>query len=548
MSEYCALNPRQVFLRDATGLVRGLSGFDIFIASSSIIGLTSTVNTILAYLGLFPGADYSLVMIIGLIPAIATVTVYSIQSAAFPRSGGDYIWVSRIAGPRIAFMFSWMLQFSYAFWVVGICAWFAVWMSIPALLAGLGITMQSDTLIQMSYSLSGSPSLGFLLSAIMLTLAALVTMLGVRVYSKVMRALWVYMMVGTVAFVGLLLANLNTDFRTLFDSMSPALKGATYDGLITAARNANLLTPFSVTATLIGAIPVSFAFYAGFNYTTYMSGEVKNVKRSMPLGLLSAVIFNCAFIVGTWLLCAHVFGYDFLYAVGQLAAAGSPAYTFPFGPTIIFFVAMLTNNPLLLFIVVSAVIVNFFLILPPFFLAGSRILFAWSYDRIAPTRLASVNDRFHSPIIALIVCLVANIVWAGFTAFGGFYASFMNLSLMQGVGWAIPSFVAALFPYMKKELYERTVGALPKMFSRKVAGVPILTIFGIIEGLSMLFYGYSLLVPTLTFTQMTSSVTYAIAWLVFGVVSGLLYVPIVFAYRKRQGLDLHLVYAQIPPE
>jgi amino acid transporter len=39
------------------------------------------------------------VFALGSIPAFAMAAVYSIMSGAIPRSGGDYVWSTRILGP-----------------------------------------------------------------------------------------------------------------------------------------------------------------------------------------------------------------------------------------------------------------------------------------------------------------------------------------------------------------------------------------------------------------------------------------------------------------
>ena len=33
---------------------------------------------------------------------------------------------------------------------------------------------------------------------------------------------------------------------------------------------------------------------------------------------------------------------------------------------------------------------------------GTRNMFAWSFDRLAPEKLTTVSDRFHTPVIATI--------------------------------------------------------------------------------------------------------------------------------------------------
>ncbi|MEM2985298.1 MAG: amino acid permease, partial [Candidatus Jordarchaeaceae archaeon] len=99
-----ASRPRRiVFTRDATGLVREVSIKDAFmIVFSLVIGggiLFLSVQALQP--GYFPGANLSISYLIGLIFVLPLYMVYAIFSRAMPRSGGDYIFVSRILGPGL---------------------------------------------------------------------------------------------------------------------------------------------------------------------------------------------------------------------------------------------------------------------------------------------------------------------------------------------------------------------------------------------------------------------------------------------------------------
>ena len=174
-----------VFLRDATGLVRALTAFDMFIASLSIVSLGGAAGATMVLLGLYPGADLVGVFTIGLIPTIAFVVVYSIMTAAFPRSGGEYIWVSRIAGPTLGFTYGWMMQFSFLFFILAGQAWFITWVGLPSTLSGLGLILKQNYLMQWSNTITSSASLSFFIAAVVLVLGGLFCVFGVGVYAKI---------------------------------------------------------------------------------------------------------------------------------------------------------------------------------------------------------------------------------------------------------------------------------------------------------------------------------------------------------------------------
>src|SRR5215469_8335879 len=93
-----------VFVRQATGLVRELSWFDTFILVFAILnvplGLTEVTNFAPF---VFPGANLWLAFVISAPFMLAIGMVYALFTAAMPRSGGDYVWTSRVLHPAIGF-------------------------------------------------------------------------------------------------------------------------------------------------------------------------------------------------------------------------------------------------------------------------------------------------------------------------------------------------------------------------------------------------------------------------------------------------------------
>lgn len=536
-----------VFVREATGLVRGLSTLDSLIISLAIVNLPGAVTVTVVLIGLYPGTDLFWAFTVGLIAPLGFVLTYSVMTAAFPRAGGDYVWMSRIAGPVVGFVTSWVYQFSYLLFTAGQAGFFFAWLALAPTLTSMGLVLKIPYLIELSKMISSSTELAFFVGLIIVAVGTMICLLGIRVYSRFMRVMWGYGLIGLIVWFALVLTSTNAGFISSFNSL---MSGTTsYEGIIKAATDEGLLKMGpSWTATLASAIPLSWTMYAGFNTQIFVAGETKNASRSIPLSLILGIFVSWAFIVGFFLLSLNVFGRDFLYALSSLSATGSASYTLPMGPSTSFLISVLTSNPLVVFIASSSLLVSWIIFPLPVLTAGSRVVFAWSFDRVIPSKLASVNDRFHSPVIALLLCGIVGAFWAYMNAYNGYLLALMGISLLQAVGWAVPGFIAALFPYVKKDLYERTVGRLPSVFSRKIVGVPIVTIGGLIQGVSMLLYGYSLLWPTLTFVAFSPAVASAIEGLIATVAAGLVYYLAARAYRKRQGLDLSVVFGEIPPE
>src|SRR5438128_6281785 len=128
------------FLRKATGLVREVSLIDALIMNT--LGMNVAVGAVFLFLQApanFPDGNMLVAVIIGtLLMAFTLLWVYSEFAAAMPRSGGDYVFVSRALNPFVG----WLLSFSQGAWLiffwVGFNAWFALVFAAPVALSTIG--------------------------------------------------------------------------------------------------------------------------------------------------------------------------------------------------------------------------------------------------------------------------------------------------------------------------------------------------------------------------------------------------------------------------
>jgi len=94
----------KVFARRASGLVRGLSMFDAFGVGLMNIGLSPSMFFMISVgLLIYPGGNLIIAAILGfLLGGISFPLVWGILGGSMPRSGGEYVYNSRILGPLIA--------------------------------------------------------------------------------------------------------------------------------------------------------------------------------------------------------------------------------------------------------------------------------------------------------------------------------------------------------------------------------------------------------------------------------------------------------------
>src|SRR5690349_20907396 len=73
----------------------------------------------------YPGTNPLVGILVGLVLAIPVASVYALFSVAPPRSGGDYVWVSRILNPGLGFV----VNFAVTSLTLSIAGSMAPWIS-----------------------------------------------------------------------------------------------------------------------------------------------------------------------------------------------------------------------------------------------------------------------------------------------------------------------------------------------------------------------------------------------------------------------------------
>ncbi len=183
-----------------------------------------------------------------------------------------------------------------------------------------------------------------------------------------------------------------------------------------------------------------------------------------------------------------------------------------------------------------------------------------SFDRVLPARLSNINDRFHSPVIAVIATGLVGILGcfseSGIVDAGGTLNQAGNTVLSQilgsGGGVQITDFYDSFF----FTLFTLSLVILPLRASRKQifetapykpGGKWGMVILGLAGFGANLFVDYEFgVAPGGDFAIGSSSpVTYAI---IFAVSVAILGLVIFFAHRLRKGIAYSTIFAQIPPE
>lgn len=146
---------------------------------------------------------------------------------------------------------------------------------------------------------------------------------------------------------------------------------------------------------LLKALPALFFAYAGFDALSQTAGETKDARRSLPKIFIFGICAVIAIYIGISVVAFGTVPFE------SLVASQSPlidaARTFlPAGISRI--------------IVTTGALMAFFTTINACMMVPSRILFAFSQDRVVPHMLSRLNARFGTPHISLTINLVLAVV------------------------------------------------------------------------------------------------------------------------------------------
>jgi amino acid transporter len=519
---------RGVFTRAASGLVRQVGTRDVFFFGFQTIALSYIVFTILAW-GAYPGASMELAALIATVGGIAIGSVYAMVAAVYPRSGAEYVFLSRSLHPAVGFA----LSFSFAFWqmfYVGINGTLFCVYAISPTLAGIGVLAHNQGLIDAGTWFATGWGLFLGASAAVLLMGYLLYR-GAGGYFRWQRvgSYVVFVSLAITILVLLLAATGVLSFKANFNQLAGA---NAYQSVIDAGVKAGAApqAPFALGQTLLFVLWPAFSLWFAITAISF-SGEVKNVRRGQLLGIGGSVLATGILFIVMMALYRNAFGADFMLSA---AAKGTPLHAPALVP---FFTAVAGGSALLAIVMSLWVLTNALFVTGTAALYPSRTVVAWAIDGMVPERLADVNERYRSPHWAiLLTVIVAEITIAlfAFTTLLGVVSGFLGLALnfLVVCGWAI------VFPFVRRGIFDSSPIAW------RVAGIPVLTLVGAFATINIIPILYRLTVDT-TFSL---NLAFVIWGAVIVLAIGFAYYFAWRLYLRRRGIDIARRYAEIPIE
>jgi len=226
---------KRVFLRDATGLVREISTADALAINIIIANLVIGSVGLLVLPYTFPGVNLVGAVIVAAVASFSLAIVYWLFSVSMPRSGGDYIWNTRVLTPSLGFA----ANFSLTIWTIFYIAAYAGFVSnigLSGFLTTVGTVYGNGGLSNLG-GFFGTANGTFIVATIVnITMAALVAR-GLRVTLSVQRILAIIAFIGTVAAIILVAVSTNAQFISAFS------KYGDYNAVISQGNSSGCFQP-----------------------------------------------------------------------------------------------------------------------------------------------------------------------------------------------------------------------------------------------------------------------------------------------------------------
>jgi amino acid transporter len=527
---------QELFSRQSSGLIRLASPFRTYAFNLGFAGVTYTSFIFVLFPATYPQSNLFLALVIALIGFIALALVYAMLSAAMPRSGGDYVYVSRTLHPVVGFAANFASAMAYIFFIAQ-GAFLMSQFIFSTLFSTLGSTLGNATLRSIGEALAG-PTLSFVVGTLIILGFAVLVAIGMETYYRFQAISFVIGVVGITAMIVVLLINSQSDFIAAFNGYAQNTAGLAngYQSILDSARASGYETGGFSWAHTLGITGIALLTGMG---TAFIGGEVKEVKKSQLVGMVGGTATVGLFVMLIAILLWKSVGLEFNGAASYLWVNAPDKYPLPIAPVFTTWASIISTNVFLLLVVMAAFLVWSYFFLPQNIIVVSRMMLAWSLDRLVPAKLGQVSSRRFTPVIAITVVTILAEVWLAIYAFSPYFNALAAI-IPVSLAFLVVSITGVVFPYRSKtrEIYEKSG------IKYTLAGVPLLTLAAIVSSLYWLIaLYYEFTHPELGYNNPIS----------LGFTAITLVVPVtIYLFVRwtaaRQGLDLNKAFEEIPPE
>jgi len=525
-----------VFVRDATGLVKNVSFFDSIAMNMSnmsvgallgVIGISGLVP-MLGSLHDMTGVNLVWLSVIGFLVSVPQIVVYTIMSRRMPRTGGDYVWVSRTLGGPAGSVLSFM---GYTAETTAYLALIVLSTVFAIGSVGLFFNSASATFFGLAVpagTSGASPADQWVVGGIIFAALIGINVVRPKAGYRLVSILTIFGFFALLLSIAVLLNAGSSGVQNYVNGLglNGTMLGINGTGTTYSLVSSQGSTGFNIGNTIF-LLPLMAAFiYPWLNAAPAVASEIKGksaVRWNVPISAILVFVF----VTGALATMYYVGGQAFINGAYSNAALVYGYFSSPFN---FWTLAMgVSNSNIVAGLIGLGWILANLSVLAYGVIVISRYLLAQSFDRFLPSPISDVNPRFGSPVKAFAISLVVTVVLVGAAAF--YYS---------GLGGLFGATIASM-------IYFAFVGLAASVWAmRKEQGVAKVILF--LAGIgNILVFGF------LTYQYVVNAAQWSLNNLtVYFVVGTFLLGAIIYAasyyYHKGKGIDISLAYKEIPPE
>lgn len=527
-----AVAQEQIFSREASGFVRIGSPWRMLLLNVANIGVVYIMFTYWAHPAVFPQSNLFVAIVLAAGMAVFFNLLYGMFASIMPRTGSEYVFLTRTFHPVLGFMASFAAATSQSFWVGIGGYWIAQFVLGPMFSAYGAVT--GDPTIAAIGAWASDPNTWLLFGMSFVALMAFLNIRGLRAYLKFQDINWIVGVVTGVLLLGVFLLASNEGFRSGFDRYAASAGIPTYDQTLELAAKGGMPTGFDLVQT-ISIIPIVWLVAWA---STYIGSEVRTPMKTQLRATVGGSLLYATIALVLLAAITKAVPLEFNQALTWLSYNPPEGTTVEAYPVFMLYAGILIDNiPVFLLVAAGLVLWSYFWI-PSAMIIATRAMVAWSFDRLAPSQLSEVHPRYHSPWVAV---LVVSLIGEAFVVAYHFEVfKFLTPALAYyGVFWLV-ALCGIVFPYLShtRPLWEAS------QVNWRFAGIPVMTICGVV-GLVYFTIGLSLMLTNdLLFLNtpqqlVTTAAQFVIPLVLFFVVR---------AYRQSRGIPIDRAFREIPPE
>jgi len=531
---------KRIFLRKASGLIRTAGLADTFIYDLGLVSIGLGVGSMLYYgPAFYPQGNLIWGCIIAGIAMAMISFGFITWTITLPRSGGIYVFGSRILPPALALTMS-LVEITAWLFYCAIAAYWIVILALAPMFAGLNLLTGNATFLTISETML-QPWATFLIGAVILILSQIVLSYGMRFYLTTNKWVFILAMASTVFMIVVLAMSSREQFVTNFNELVGPSLGVpdAYNAIIASGKEKGWgEAGFDLWQTVLMS-NWPFLPLIGAAFSIAIGGEIKSVGRSQSVGMLGAVFTATLAFVITVFLAYKVFGFEFLGTAVFNALTANGGLTTPTDASIALLTGILTKSPLITVLTSLGLALWMWMWIPAMHTFGVRAVVAWAFDRVAPAPLAKISETYHTPMVAITVTTIVNLIFMALFVFTPWFSRIVILIEAAVLAWSVVLGAGIFFPYLRPQLYEKSPIA-----SKTIFGLPMMSVACFLGFVAAQFYFW-----TLFFDPNAAGHDPTQVIIVAGVfVLGLVFYYIMKLIRRSQGIDVTLAFKEIPIE